>query len=97
MKHTKEQLLVAGLVAKGHHELPSASRYRKFTAKAPDRFFFVGPNGALRYGRTASESRSLEGWSQLSEILDLGQRQLNGLGLKAIDDITTQAINRSQS
>lgn len=58
-KHTLEARLCAGLVASGWTESPGRSgKYRTFT-KAGMRPMLVGPSGALRSGRTVSQSFSL--------------------------------------
>lgn len=56
-KPTLQQRLVEALVASGRGT-PVESRSRKYiTLKRPDgRFFYVGKAGALRFGRTVSES-----------------------------------------
>lgn len=56
-KPTLQQRLVEALVASGRGA-PVESRSRKYiTLKRPDgRFFYVGKAGALRFGRTVSES-----------------------------------------
>jgi hypothetical protein len=40
-------------------EVPSRSKYRQFSSPRPGRFYFVGKAGAVRAGRTASDSVSI--------------------------------------
>ena len=56
-KPTLQQRLVGALVATGRGE-PVAGRSRKYvTLERPDgTFYFVGPAGALRYGKIISKS-----------------------------------------
>ena len=56
-KPTLQQRLVEALVASGRGT-PVESRSRKYiTLKRPDgRFFYVGKAGALRFGKTVSDS-----------------------------------------
>lgn len=61
-KHTLRERLIAGLQARGLARNPSpVARYTKLerlhpATKAPNGFWFVGPSGALRYGKNASTS-----------------------------------------
>lgn len=60
---TIAEMLVVALVDFGCKEIvPSGSkRYRKFTSPVrDDRFYWVGKNGALRFGRTVTYSTSRE-------------------------------------
>ena len=62
MKTTYAELLVTGLVQFGYAEVPSKTKYRTFVKRGEvdsGMRLFVGPNGALRKGRIASESWSL--------------------------------------
>ncbi|QNT69131.1 hypothetical protein [Defluviicoccus vanus] len=56
-KTTLQQRLVDALVATGRGTIvPSRSR-KYITLERPDRsFFYVGRNGALRFGRTVTDS-----------------------------------------
>ncbi|MFW6130067.1 MAG: hypothetical protein ACOC56_02710 [Atribacterota bacterium] len=57
---TKQDKIVQYLVETlGVNELPSKSKYRKFTHIQPGKFYFVGKNGALRFGKNVSTSVSL--------------------------------------
>jgi hypothetical protein len=58
-KPTLQQRLVDALVASGRGT-PVESRSRKYvTLKRPDgSFFYVGPAGALRFGKTVSDPRT---------------------------------------
>lgn len=67
-KATIRQKLIEQLIAEGHTEVQpkrrtgSTPNYVTFDIPgSPDQFYFVGKAGALRKGRTASESISLEG------------------------------------
>lgn len=61
-KHTQHDCLIAGLQARGLGRNPTPNgRYTKLerlhpATKAPNGFWFVGPAGALRYGKNASTS-----------------------------------------
>lgn len=59
---TKAERVVTALLARGGKEVASKSRkYRQFTrTDKPEFFYFVGKKGALRTGRVASASISLE-------------------------------------
>lgn len=58
-QQTFEARLVAGLVALGWTEERGVTRkYRVFTKGNPENRFFVGPSGALRLGKCATDSRS---------------------------------------
>jgi hypothetical protein len=56
-KFTIQQSLVDALIASGRGT-PVTSRSRKYvTLKRPDgSFFYVGPAGALRFGKTVADS-----------------------------------------
>lgn len=58
---TKTQRIICALLQRGSVEvLPSASRkYQQFTSLDNGLHFWVGHSGALRIGRTSSQSRSL--------------------------------------
>lgn len=60
-KNTFAERLIAGLTSKGYVEdITDRSRYTAFThTTEPARKVFVGKNGALRVGRTASDSISI--------------------------------------
>lgn len=77
MAFTLEQRLSAALVFHGCVEQPRTSRYRKFLLVANNpfnlkegKFFFVGANGALRYGQNAQVSRSFTGHSMYKALLE---------------------------
>lgn len=50
------RFLVEGL---RRQELPSKNKYRKFTGSKPDSFWWVGKNGAVRSGKSGSDSYSI--------------------------------------
>lgn len=64
---TQREQLIAGLLALGHQPLTAAqsarvrsSRYAILAHKTiPDRYFFVGSAGALRFGRIATASQPM--------------------------------------
>lgn len=59
-KQTFADRLAAGLSALGWHRDPTdKSRYDAFRKPGTAEKLFVGPNGALRVGRSASSSRSV--------------------------------------
>lgn len=59
-KITKSDKLAAALVKLGHEEIPSKSgKYRTFKRDGLITLYFVGKNGALRSGPSASRSYSL--------------------------------------
>ena len=59
--NTYHDRLVAGLTALGWHQVPSHSHYIQFCSSqyGPNVCLFVGPSGALRKGRCASQSVSI--------------------------------------
>ena len=61
---TIAEKLIEILKDNGSQELDSpSSKYRKFSNPVPQpgaRFYWIGKNGALRFGRTVSESTSRE-------------------------------------
>jgi len=60
MKVTYEQQLVQGLINLGYTEDKSyKGKYRKFRKEPHVASLFVGSRGALRIGRTASDSHSV--------------------------------------
>lgn len=59
-KLTRHQMVVNALLQEGQTELPFAGRkYRKFTSWVPGLFYYVGKQGAFRYGKNVAESQSL--------------------------------------
>jgi hypothetical protein len=59
-KHLHDMVIEA-ILKRGAIEVPSKTRkYRTFTRPAADGFYFVGKAGALRAGKSASNSVSLE-------------------------------------
>ena len=58
---TKTEKIVEWLKARGREEIiPSKSKkYRQFTGRGPNSYYWVGKNGALRSGRTVRESFSI--------------------------------------
>lgn len=61
-KVTIENKLCEHLISLGYRTVLSRSKkYSVYTSSTPDEFYFVGRGGALRKGRTATESFSLEG------------------------------------
>lgn len=59
----KSDKVIALITKRGAREVKStSSKYRKFTVpNRPDTFYWVGKNGALRVGKTVSDSLSLTG------------------------------------
>jgi len=56
-KPTKQEQVIAALVARGCREVASGSkRYRKFTNPDGRLPLYVGQQGAVRVGRTVSDS-----------------------------------------
>lgn len=60
-KPTQQEILIAGLKRMLCKQVPSRSgKYTQFTSPwLPNKFVFVGKAGALRHGRTSTESRSV--------------------------------------
>jgi len=50
-------------------EVRSKSKYRQFKGRDPGTYYFVGKNGAVRAGKTASDSVSLTGTIHSNMIL----------------------------
>ena len=59
MKKTKANKVIEMLLAKGCKEVKGRSKYRTFERPDGTDFYFVGRNGALRAGKSASKSVSL--------------------------------------
>ena len=59
MMKTKNEKIVEWLISKGCKEIKSKSKYRQFTRPQDIEYYFVGRNGALRAGKTASDSVSI--------------------------------------
>jgi len=60
-RRTISDRLCAALIARGHRETTHRSRkYRAFEKEPGGDCYYVGRGGALRVGRTATESFSLE-------------------------------------
>jgi hypothetical protein len=76
-KMTQSNALVAALVKRGLVEQAGTSRkYRTFGGgKDPNRLYFVGKSGALRVGRNATDSTSLERTSLRKMLLREGGYQ----------------------
>ncbi len=77
-----EKRIAAGLVTRGWEETEGVSKYRVFRASHTTAKLFVGKNGALRIGHSATESRSIgnpKGQTHLySNILADGDKVLRG-------------------
>lgn len=58
-KMTKQDQIANQLREIGFHEEDSFRKYRKFTHPSMKNCIFIGRKGAMRYGRTQSESRSV--------------------------------------
>lgn len=59
-KLTLQERIVAKMLEMGYQELISPSKkYRKFTSDKPDRFYWVGKMGAVRKGKTSTNSLSV--------------------------------------
>lgn len=58
-KMTKQDQISQQLIEMNFVEEGSSKKYRKFTHPQMKNCLFVGRHGALRYGRTQSESRSV--------------------------------------
>lgn len=73
-KHTIKERLVAGLQAKGWQPCPkrTTSKLQAFEKAGVRSVVFVGVNGALRSGRTASDSYSLERTAAYADVLSYG-------------------------
>lgn len=57
---TLHDRLLAGLMAAGHRQVPSKSKYTTLAHRdMPGMFYFLGAAGALRKGECASRSRSI--------------------------------------
>lgn len=85
-KHTVTDTIIAGLQALGYVEQESSSRkYRKFThpTKADVQPFHVGKAGALRYGRLASASVSMDRTDARRRIIIAGQKALGLLPVRS--------------
>jgi hypothetical protein len=63
-KKTLQERIVDKMVADGFTEiLPSKSKkYRQFKAPSGLGFYWVGKMGAVRYGKTSTNSRSVSDW-----------------------------------
>ncbi len=61
MKQSKADKIINWILRQGCKETPSRSKYRQFTRPGHEQgyFYFVGKNGALRTGKSASNSISL--------------------------------------
>lgn len=88
---TFQDRLCAGLRSEGWRETDRSARYRVFVRKDTRNKFFVGVNGALRYGPTRSNTRSVGDPSSqgtvYTQILTAGERALNIDGAKVRDRI----------
>jgi hypothetical protein len=75
-----EAQLAAALVARGFKEVQSTSRkYRAFQRdNAEGKLYFVGKSGALRIGRNATDSTSLERTQLRTALLNEGRNILGG-------------------
>lgn len=81
---TLKQRLEAGLAVRGWHAAPAkTSKYSVWRADHTASFIFVGTSGALRIGRSASDSRSIGDPSNLthlySNILADGDKALGNI------------------
>lgn len=57
MPTTLREKFIAALIARGETEVKHTFKYVVFTRNlAPDTFYYVGRNGALRAGRTIASS-----------------------------------------
>jgi hypothetical protein len=60
MKQTKRERIIAALGTIGYTEVPSNSRkYRCLQSRRAGHTYFVGKNGAVRAGKTISDSVSM--------------------------------------
>lgn len=77
-KPTLSELLTAGLAALGWtHVEGRSSKYTTFEKDYAKFRIFVGRNGALRAGRTASTSQSLENTQFRERVLTAGTSKLS--------------------
>lgn len=74
MKPTQQQCLMRALVHSGFTAAKTTARYRVYSVN-PALSYYVGPNGALRIGRTAGESRPVID-SLRRELIDTGRKLL---------------------
>ena len=71
------EMVIEAIVKRGATAVPSRTRkYMTFSRPADEQFYFVGHNGALRVGRSASNSISLERGAFYKSILDAYHDQL---------------------
>ena len=82
MKHTIRERLEAGLKRAGYSraEKRDTSKYRAWHRGKDEQCLFVGSSGALRKGKVASNSFSLQYSSFYKAILNIGDAELSGLG-----------------
>lgn len=81
-KFTTTEIIVAGLKAIGYTEKPCASRkYHQFEKLSDPNVhpLYVGKAGALRYGRTVTDSVSMERTDARRRIVNAGQKALGVL------------------
>lgn len=73
-KQNQQDRLCAALASRGLKEVTATTRkYRVFTGRTEGQFYFVGKAGALRRGRTVTDSVSLERTLFRAELLREGQ------------------------
>lgn len=61
MTTTKQAQICAKLIASGCKEIAGNSKKYRTFKRSNGEFYFVGKNGALRTGKTVSDSISLQG------------------------------------
>ena len=79
---TIKERLIAGLQANGYERFPERDTsklvaFRKSKIGEQGRFAYVGKNGALRVGRTASVSYSMQGTPAYANLLKVGDTRLS--------------------
>lgn len=78
---TFQERLCAGLKSEGWKETDRSAKYRVFIRNGTRNKFFVGKNGALRYGATRSNTRAVGDPSSqgaaYTQILTAGEKALN--------------------
>lgn len=68
MSMTKQEQMANQLLELGFTEKSNSRKYRKFTHEKLNRNLFIGRHGALRWGRTQSESISVNPQKVLSSL-----------------------------
>lgn len=78
MKPTRKECLIAALRSRGCRDC--VARTRKYVVltsiKTPGMSYFIGDNGALRFGKNVSESRSLSSTGFYNKLLREGEALL---------------------